>query len=244
MDPNPVFLEGLFFVIAALYSVTGHGGGTGYIVAMALLGMAPEEIKPLALALNLVVAGVGTLQFYRAGHFHRGLFLPFIITSAPFAMLGGYLHLPAQLFDILLGVILILAALRIALRPVEKAGVRPPLPVAMAAGAAIGLMSGLIGVGGGVFLTPLLLLAGWANPRQAAAVSAPFIFLNSLFGLIGYSASVDTLMLDDFPWLAIAVMAGGMLGAYVGSNKLPMHAISRVLSVVMLAGGLKLLYWH
>lgn len=243
MDPNPVLLEALFFAIAALYSVTGHGGGTGYILAMALLGMAPEEIKPLALALNLVVAGAGTLQFYRAGHFHRGLFLPFIITSAPLAMLGGYLRLPGHMFNILLGATLVVAALRMAVRPVATAGARPPLAVAMAAGAAIGLMSGLVGVGGGIFLTPLLLLAGWANPRQAAAVSAPFIFLNSLFGLIGYSASVDTLMLDDFPWLAVAVLAGGMLGAYIGSSKLPMPAITRVLSMVLLAGGIKLLYF-
>lgn len=243
MDPNPVLLEGLFFAIAALYSVTGHGGGTGYIVAMVLLGMTPEEIKPLALTLNLVVAGAGTIQFYRAGYFQRGLFLPFVFTSVPFALLGGYLHLPAHHFKLLLGATLILAALRIAVRPVSGVDSRPPLIVALAAGAAIGLVSGLIGMGGSIFLTPLLLLAGWANPRQAAAVSAPFIFLNSLFGLIGYSTSVDTFMIDDFPWLAVAVLAGGMLGAYIGSNKLPMPAIIRVLGMVMLVGGLKLLYW-
>ncbi|MBI5658565.1 MAG: sulfite exporter TauE/SafE family protein [Nitrosomonadales bacterium] len=243
MEANLLLLEAAFFAIALLYSMTGHGGGSGYIAIMALLGMAPQEIKPLALGMNIIVATVATIQFYRAGHFRRALFLPFILGSVPLAMLGGYLQLPTRWFNLLMGLALIFAALRIAVRrSADLPAAAPNFNVAILAGAAIGLLSGLVGVGGGIFLTPLILLLGWANPKQAAAVSAPFILLNSLSGLAGFSMHAAQAVPPGIIWLAVAVLAGGLLGAHLGSRSLPMKAVSRVLSVVLLIGGFKLLY--
>lgn len=243
MEANLTLLEAAFFAIALLYSMTGHGGGSGYIAIMALLGMAPQEIKPLALGMNIIVSSVATVHFYRAGHFKQALFLPFILGSVPLAMLGGYLQLPTRWFNLLMGLALIFAALRIAVkRPAEPPAVSPNFGMAIVAGAAIGLLSGLIGVGGGIFLTPLVLLLGWANPRQAAAVSAPFILLNSLSGLAGFSAHTTQSLPTGLIWLSLAVLLGGLLGSHLGSRSLPMKAISRVLSVVLLIGGFKLLY--
>ncbi len=242
MDTTLLILVSAFFVVASLYAMTGHGGGSGYIAVMVLLGMAPAEIKPLALTLNLIVSSIGSYQFYRAGHFRRELFLPFIVASVPFAMLGGYLQLPTHWFNLLLGIALIFAALRIAVRPSSDHPKAPPLAPALLAGSLIGLMSGLIGVGGGIFLTPLLLLMGWANPKQAAAVSAPFILLNSLSALAGFLAHGDHAMPTNFYWLALAVLLGGSLGAHLGSRKMGHATIARVLSAVLILGGIKLLY--
>ena len=243
MEANLTLLELTFFLIALLYSMTGHGGGSGYIAIMALLGMAPQEIKPMALGMNIIVSSVATIQFYRAGHFKQSLFLPFILGSVPLAMLGGYLQLPTRWFNLLMGLALIFAAMRIAVRrPVELPALSPNLGIAILSGAAIGLLSGLIGVGGGIFLTPLLLLMGWANPKQAAAVSAPFILLNSLSGLAGFSAHTAQALPSGLIWLALSVLLGGLLGSHLGSRSLPMKAIARVLSAVLLIGGFKLLY--
>lgn len=243
MEANLTLLEAAFFLIALLYSMTGHGGGSGYIAIMALLGMAPQEIKPLALGMNIIVSAVATVHFYRAGHFKQALFLPFVLGSVPLAMLGGYLQLPTRWFNLLMGLALIFAALRIAVkRPADLPAVSPNFGMAILAGAVIGLLSGLIGVGGGIFLTPLVLLLGWANPRQAAAVSAPFILLNSLSGLAGFSAQATQTLPPGLIWLSLAVLLGGLLGSHLGSRSLPMKAISRVLSVVLLIGGFKLLY--
>ena len=243
IEANLTLLAAAFFAIAVLYSTTGHGGGSGYIAIMALLGMAPQEIRPLALAMNIVVSSVATIQFYRAGHFKQALFLPFILGSLPLAMLGGYLQLPTRWFNLLTGLALIFAAMRIAVRrPVELPALSPNLGIAILSGAAIGLLSGLIGVGGGIFLTPLLLLMGWANPRQAAAVSAPFILLNSLSGLAGLSAYAAQTLPAGIIWLALSVFLGGLLGSHLGSRFLPMKTIARVISAVLLIGGFKLLY--
>lgn len=242
-EASLTLLESAFFLIALLYSMTGHGGGSGYIAIMALIGMAPQEIKPMALGMNIIVSSVATFQFCRAGHFKQALFLPFVLGSVPLAMIGGYLQLPTYWFNLLMGLALIFAALRIAVkRHAELPAVTPNFGMAILAGAAIGLLSGLIGVGGGIFLTPLLLLLGWANPRQAAAVSAPFILLNSLSGLAGFSAHTAQAFPPGIIWLGMSVLLGGLLGSHLGSRSLPMKVIARVLSAVLLIGGLKLLY--
>ena len=229
------------FVIATLYSITGHAGASGYIAVMALLGMAPQEIKPLALTLNVVVSMIATFQFYRAGHFDRKLFLPFVLGSMPLALLGGYVQLPMQWFKWLMGLALIVAALRVAVNRL-RAATQPDFMLAVCLGAAIGLISGLIGVGGGIFLTPLLLLAGWANAKQAAAVSAPFILLNSLAALAGLNAYAVQGLPDNILYLVMAVLAGGLLGSYLGSRTFQQQTIARVLSAVLLIAGIKLLY--
>ncbi|MDD2721834.1 MAG: sulfite exporter TauE/SafE family protein [Gallionella sp.] len=230
-------------MLAVLYSVTGHGGASGYIAVMVLLGFAPQEIKPLALVLNVVVSTVATILFYRAGHFRWNLFWPFVVGSVPLAMVGGYLQLPTHWFNLLLGVVLIFSALRIAIRTSPDADLREPaFVVAMLSGAGIGFFSGLIGIGGGIVLTPLILLMGWANPKQAAAVSAPFILLNSLSGLMGFSVQAAQGIQHDVIPLALTVLMGGLLGSYLGSRTLPMKAIARVLSAVLLIAGFKLFY--
>lgn len=243
MESNLIMLEVAFLVIATLYSITGHGGASGYIAVMALLGMAPQEIKPIALSLNIVVSLVATIQFFSAGHFRRALFLPFIFGSLPMAMLGGYWQLPVPWFNVLMGLALIFAALRIFSNMTHSFRASAPVfSVAFATGAAIGLLSGLIGVGGGIFLTPLLLLLGWANPKQAAAISAPFILLNSIAGLIGFNMQTAYNFPPHILWLALPVLLGGLFGSYLGSRSLPMRGISGVLSAVLLIAGVKLLY--
>ncbi|MEQ1813675.1 MAG: sulfite exporter TauE/SafE family protein [Candidatus Nitrotoga sp.] len=243
MESSLIILVTAFFTIAALYSITGHGGASAYIGVMVLLGMAPQEIKPIALSLNVIVSLVATLHFYGAGHFRRALFLPFILSSVPLAVLGGYLQLPTQWFNWLMGCALIFSALRIGIKPsLATVGHAPSFTIALSAGAVIGLISGLIGVGGGIFLTPLLLLMGWANARQAAAVSAPFILLNSIAGLIGFSAKASAVFPEIIMWLVLPVLAGGFLGSYLGSRSLVTSSIARVLSVVLILAGVKLLY--
>lgn len=236
-----VNLELACFVIATLYSITGHAGASGYIAVMALLGMAPQEIKPLALALNVVVSLVATVQFYRAGHFDRKLFFPFVLGSMPLALLGGYVQLPMQWFKWLMGAALIVAAVRVVVKqpPITT---QPVFSVAVSLGAVIGLISGLIGVGGGIFLTPLLLLMGWANAKQAAAVSAPFILLNSLAALVGLNAYATQWLPDNILYLVLAVLMGGLLGSFIGSRTFSQQGITRVLSAVLLIAGAKLLY--
>lgn len=222
-------------LIAALYASVGHGGASGYIAVMALAGIAPAVMKPTALTLNMAVSLIGTVLFFRAGHFAWRLFWPFAAVSIPFAVLGGRLHVPAGLFRGLVAVALVLAAVRLLLPAPPTGDVRhPPAAGIVVAGAAIGLLSGLVGVGGGIFLTPLLLFFRWADLKTAAAVSAPFIFVNSAAGLAGNVASLHRLP-AAWPRLAVAVVAGGFLGAKWGSGiARPLHlrpALALVLAV-------------
>ena len=243
MESGLIVLGAAFLLIATLYSATGHGGASGYIAVMALLGMAPHEIKPIALSLNILVSLVAAIQFYRAGHFRRALFLPFIFGSVPLAMIGGYLHLPAQWFNLLLGAALVCAALQLAFKPVQKLQKNTPgFALSFMSGAVIGLLSGLLGVGGGIFLTPLLLFMGWANPRQAAAISAPFILLNSISGLAGFGMQTTYSLPGVTVWLVLPVLAGGLSGSYMGSRIMPMRGIALALSAVLLIAAFKLFY--
>lgn len=239
--PETTLLEIACFIIAAMYSITGHAGASGYIAVMALLGIAPQEIKPLALTLNIVVSLVATAQFYRAGHFDRKLFLPFVLGSVPLALLGGYVQLPVQWFKWLMGLALIVAALRVVVKQ-PRVTTYPGFITALTFGAVIGLISGLIGVGGGIFLTPLLLLMGWAHAKQAAAVSAPFILLNSLAALAGLNAYAAQGLPSNVFYLGLAVLLGGMLGSFLGSRTFAQQTITRVLSAVLLIAGAKLFY--
>jgi len=211
------YLAIAFFAAAMLYSSVGHGGASAYLAVMALAGFAPEVMRPCALWMNLAVSAIATFAFLRAGHFRLRLFWPFAVTAIPMAWIGGGLHVRSELFLLLVAISLAVAAIRLFL-PESGGPIRPlHIGLAMFCGVIIGLLSGLVGIGGGIFLTPLLLLAGWAGPREAAGVSAPFILVNSAAALAGM-ASGSVAMPAAFPiWLAAAV-AGGIAGAFCGSH--------------------------
>ena len=242
MAPETLWiLTAAVFAVAILYSSVGHAGASGYIAVMSLLSVAPAEIKPIALALNILVASIGTFQFWRAGHFSWSLFWPFALLSVPFAFVGGYLNLPSHLFKILVGIVLLLSAVQFLLRPPAESEPRqPPRLVAVGMGGLLGLLSGLTGTGGGIFLTPLLILMRWARTKSAAAVSAPFILLNSASGLAGNISATKSF--PAFAWaLVLAAVIGGSIGSWFGSQRLPHLAIKRLLAVVLTIAGFKLI---
>lgn len=239
---DTLLLTLLIFVAALLYSSVGHAGASGYLAAMALFGIAPAVMKPTALVLNLVVATVGTIRFARAGHFAWNIFWPFAVTSVPCALLGGYLKLPVQSYKIILGCVLLFAAWRMAFntaKSVEENQQPIPLVPAMMWGAALGLLSGLTGVGGGIFLSPLLLLLRWADMRKTAGASVAFILVNSAAGLLGHLASVKNVP-HEIVWWAPAALLGGLIGAELGSRRLAPMTMRRLLAVVLVVAGVKM----
>lgn len=242
----PMELQALLFagvlVVAFLYASVGHAGASGYIAVMALAGLAPDEIKPTALVLNILVATLGTWNFWRAGHFSWRLFWPFATLSIPMAFLGGYLNLPSHIFKILIGIVLLLSAARFFWHPQEEeVRVTPSLPVALGAGGLLGFFAGLTGTGGGIFLTPLLLVMRWARTKAASATSVVFILVNSIAGLLGHASSARHLPAIALP-LAVAAVAGGGAGAYLGSHRMAPSAIKRLLATVLVIAGLKLVF--
>jgi uncharacterized protein len=253
MDPASLILLAALAAVAALYASVGQGGASGYLAVLALAGLAPEELRPAALALSLLVAIVATFRFGGAGHLRVRLLVPFLLPSVPAAFLGGSLALAPGVYRILLGLVLLFAAWRIAIPARaeddrvsaryagDARGHPPPLAVAIAVGTAIGLFSGLVGVGGGIFLSPVLLLAGWATPREAAAVSAPFILFNSGAALSGQLAVAGATLPLGLPlWLG-AVLLGGWAGATFGSRHARPHTLRLIFSAALLIAGGKLL---
>ena len=235
------FLVAGVLVVAFLYSSVGHAGASGYIAVMSLMGLAPAEIKPTALVLNILVASLSSFQFWRAGHFSWRLFWPFALLALPLAFVGGYVALPTRAFKVLVGVVLLFSAIRLAVELRSDAEVRtPPKSVAIAVGGGLGLLAGLTGTGGGIFLTPLLLLLRWARTKNAAAASALFILLNSVAGLAGNVSSTRSVPELVWPLLG-AAFVGGAVGSYLGSRRLSHAAIRRLLAVVLLIAGTKLI---
>jgi len=232
------------FVIAVLYSSVGHAGASGYIAVLTLFSFGPGVIKPTVLMLNILVATIATFQFWRAGHFSWRLFWPFAALSIPCAFLGGYLLVPAHTFKLVVGVVLLLSALRLvwAKKPAHEMEVHwAPVGVALPIGAAIGFLSGITSTGGGIFLTPLLLFFRWANVKRVAAVSALFILVNSVSGLLGYFSNRQPL--PAFAWpLAAAAVLGGIIGSQLGSRHLPNRVIYICLASVLTIAGLKLIF--
>src|SRR5258706_1307610 len=234
-----------FFVGAALYASVGHGGASSYLAVMGLFSLAPDVMKPTALALNILVASVATFKFYRAGLFSWRLFWPFAVASIPAAFVGGTVMLPARSYKIVVGVVLLYAAVwmfRSALRPISKETHSPPLWAAILAGLAIGFLSGLTGVGGGIFLSPLLLSMGWAETRATSGVAAPFILVNSIAGLLGHVASVSQLP-PNVPVWGAAALIGGWIGASYGSKRAPVPVLRQLLSLVLVVAGVKLIFY-
>lgn len=229
-------------IVAFLYSSVGHAGASGYIAVMTLCGLAANFIRPTALVLNILVASIGAFQFWRAGHFSWQLFWPFALFSVPAAYLGGYLALPTAILKILIGAVLLFSAARLLFRQSDPPDAAPPpVPASIGLGAGIGFLSGLTGTGGGIFLTPLLLFCHWATIRRAAAVSALFILVNSVAGLVGYISSGRPV--PRFAWiLAVAVMIAGTLGSHLGSRRFPVRTISVILATVLVLAGCKLIF--
>jgi uncharacterized membrane protein YfcA len=229
---------------AFVYASVGHGGASAYIAAMALAGIAPAEMRPIALTLNIIVSSLATWKFARAGYFRWPLFWPFAVVSIPCAYLGGAITLPGQVYKVVVGIVLVYAGWQLwrSFRSGdEMRAVRDPaIPLAMAIGAAMGLLAGLTGVGGGIFLSPLVLMLGWAGTKQTSAVAAPFILVNSLAGLAaGFVAG--TAVLPQATWvLAAVVVVGGWLGAEYGSRRFANPVVRRVLAVVLGVAGAKM----
>lgn len=228
------------FLVAVLYSSVGHGGASGYLAVMALLSVPQPTTRPSALLLNVFVATVGTIQFYRAGHFAWRIFLPFAAMSIPFAFIGGMITLPTTAYKIVLGGVLVFAAIRLAWN--LKPGVEtkePKIWLALIIGAVIGLLSGLVGVGGGIFLTPVLLLMNWSETKTAAGISAMFILVNSIAGLAGNYSQLLSLPTNVWFWV-LAAVAGGVIGSTLGAKRFNSLTLRRVLAIVLLFAGVKL----
>src|SRR5690606_32333361 len=200
----------LVFIVALLYAAVGHGGASGYLALMALYGCAPEVMKPTALMLNLFVSLTSFIQYYRAGYYRAHIFLPLALTSVPLSFLGGYLAIDGVLYKQILGILLLFAAIRFWLsrRADVVQGGKASIPVLLLIGAAIGFLSGLIGIGGGILLSPVLILLAWADQKQTAAISAIFIFVNSLAGLGGQWAK-GLVVHDNMIWFVLFAVAGG-----------------------------------
>jgi uncharacterized membrane protein YfcA len=248
VEANDVIVAALaagMLLAAFVYASVGHGGASAYLAAMALAGVAPQEMRPIALVLNVVVSAVATFKFQRAGHFRWRLFWPFAAISIPAAYAGGAITLPGQAYKMIVGVVLVYAAWQLwrsARAGEEMREVRePPLALAMVIGGVLGLLSGLTGVGGGIFLSPLLLILGWAGTKQTSAVAAPFILVNSIAGLAGAFVA-RSMSLPRHVWILVcAVLVGGWLGAEYGSRRFTNPLIRRMLALVLAIAGAKMI---
>lgn len=245
MDADLLWLVPLFFATALVYGSVGHGGASTYLALFALFGFARADIVPTVLALNLLVSGLAFFQYYRARHFDLRLLTPFAVASIPAAYVGGALHLSPTAFSILLGITLLAAAVRFMVfsRPFTARHDLTPQRlylIGLPIGLLLGFLAGLLGIGGGIFLSPLLLALGWADAKKTAAISAAFIFLNSCAGLLAHTVKA----LPDWVltgMLAAAVILGGGIGAYIGAVRLPPVVLQRLLALVLFMAAVKLL---
>lgn len=226
--------------IAFLYSAVGHAGASGYLAVLTLFGFAAAVIRPTSLLLNLMVATLATIQFARAGHFSWRLFWPFAVLSVPAAFWGGRIPISPAVFKVVVGVVLLVSAARFFVQTEDPDQVKAPSrPVAIAVGGVLGLIAGLTATGGGIFLTPVMLLARWARTRNTAAVSAPFILVNSISGLVGFVSKGQPLPM--LAWqLALVVVPAGLLGSHLGSRRFPVRTIRLLLAIVLTIAGTKL----
>ncbi|MSQ33979.1 MAG: sulfite exporter TauE/SafE family protein [Dehalococcoidia bacterium] len=236
-------LSALVLMVAALYSSVGHGGASGYLAVLSLFAFAPVQMATTALVLNVLVAVAGVVAFWRAGHLSWRLLLPFAMASVPAAFLGGLLGIKSEAYSLLLAAVLAFAALRLGLRIEPRASAevprKPPLGVALTTGGVLGFLSGVVGVGGGIFLSPLLILWGWATIKTTAAVSAGFIVVNSLSGLLGRALS-GNFEIGALAFLIPVAFVGGLLGSYLGARRFSGLLLRRLLAVVLAVAAVKL----
>lgn len=235
----------LFFFVAALYSSIGHAGASGYLAIMALLSFAPESIKPTSLVLNIVVAAIASARFISQGYFDKKIFLAFAIFSVPASFLGGLITLPSFYFKILAGVFLIVSAVFLLIKKQKVTDVVKETKnlwlYSAIFGIIIGFVSGIIGVGGGIFLTPLILMFGWTRVKNVSGISALFILLNSVSGLLGHLSALNKVDTNIIYWIG-AVVGGGILGSYLGTKKFNNKAIIYCLFIVLLTAGIKFIF--
>jgi uncharacterized protein len=242
MDHQLLFY-GLLFLVAFLYASVGHGGASGYLALMVIFSFSPDVMKPTALLLNLFVSLTSFYQFYRGKHFHWKTFLPLALASVPMAFLGGMISVDASIYKKILGIFLLLPIIRFLFFKNASAEElkNPQWPLSIFIGAGIGFLSGLIGIGGGIILSPILLLLKWTDQKQTAAISALFIFVNSLSGLTGQLVKGISFSSDMLVYVFIA-FAGGLCGAYLGALKFNQTVIKYLLAVVLIVASYKLLF--
>lgn len=232
----------LLFVLAFLYSSVGHGGASGYLALMVLYAISPDVMKPTALLLNLFVSLTSFIQFYRGRHFKWNIFMPLALASVPMAFAGGLITLDADFYKKILGLLLLIPVVRFLFftnfrtDEIKKSG----LLLSILIGSSIGFLSGLIGIGGGIILSPVLLLLKWTDQKQTAAISALFIFVNSFSGLAGHLTKGINFSPDMLIYVVIA-FAGGLGGSYLGSLKFNQNVLKNILGIVLLVAGMKLL---
>ncbi len=233
----------LLFLVAFLYSSVGHGGASGYLALMTFFSFAPETMRPTALMLNIFVSLIAFIQYYRSGHFRWQLFWPFAIASIPAAFIGGLIVVDATIYKPILGALLLFPVVRLAgvKFNTEKTRKEQTLFASLLIGATIGFFSGMIGIGGGIILSPVILLLHWANMKQTAAVSALFILANSFAGLAGlFTKGFD--FRTEMVWMIVIAFSGGLAGSYLGSKKLNTTFLKKLLAMVLLMASIKLLF--
>ncbi len=245
MAEGIILFYSLLFVVAFLYASVGHGGASGYLALMALFSFAPSVMKPTALLLNLFVSSVSFVQFYRGGFFKWKVFLPFAIASIPLSFIGGTISIDNIIYKKILGVLLFVPVVRFFFfKNVDPKDLKPSnTALSLLAGGVIGFLSGMIGIGGGILLSPVLLLLKWTDQKQTAAISALFIFVNSVAGLGGQLTQGIQFSGDMFIYVGIA-FAGGLGGAYLGSFRFPQNALKNVLACVLAVAACKLLFTY
>ena len=229
-------------VVSFLYSAVGHGGASGYLALMALFSISPEVMKPTALLLNIFVAGIAFYYYYKEGFFNSKLFLSFALASIPMAFVGGMIEVDATIYKKILGVLLIFAILKM-LNVFGKESTKIKeikIWQGLLVGGAIGFFSGLIGIGGGIILSPVILLLHWGNMKEAAAVSALFIWVNSVAAIIGQLSIGAVINKQSFFLVGIAII-GGFLGGYIGSKKINNQNLRYILAVVLITASIKLI---
>ncbi|RBN49250.1 sulfite exporter TauE/SafE family protein [Flavobacterium psychrolimnae] len=233
----------ILFFVAFLYAAVGHGGASGYLALMAIYGIAPEEMKPTALVLNLFVSITSFTHYYRGGYFKYKIFIPMAAASIPLAFIGGMMTVEENIYKRILGVLLLFPILRFFFfKNVEDNELKShKVFFAIFIGGIVGLLSGMIGIGGGIILSPILLLLHWTNQKQTAAISAAFIFVNSVAGLGGMLTQGISFTKDMVLYVIVAFI-GGFLGAYLGAKRFNHNVLKYVLATVLLLASYKLIF--
>lgn len=243
MEINTIIFLILLFIVALLFSSVGHGGASGYLALMGLFHFTPDVMRPSALVLNVLVSLIAAWQYSGTDKLNQRLFFWLILSSIPAAFIGATISIDTILYKKILGLIVIFQAINLLfLFKIQPVGIsKPPVPLIVISGSAIGLLSGLVGIGGGILLSPLLLLIGWATIRQTAYISALFIFLNSLAGIAGLLHGGTDFSSVLYLWIGIAAI-GGFIGARLGSRVLSISVLRKVLGVVLIIAGIKLIF--